>query len=153
MPQLERDDAVRDCAVLTQSMRDGYDFTREIRITDALAIGETVVVRRSDRVSAFAICHSAPLVEGRARDEVRVLKFVAATDTDAMTLVTHLTEYARRCGTRRVAIRVQGDATRLYAALMARGGRVRWTDLRMTMAGYAEPAQPADGVMLSNWEI
>ena len=68
-------------------------------------------------------------------------------------LVTHLTEYARRCGTRRVAIRVQGDAVRLYASLIACGGRVRWTDLRMTMAQYAEQAQPADGVMLSNWEI
>jgi hypothetical protein len=84
---------------------------------------------------------------------VRVLKLVAGTDADALQLVSHLTEYARRCGTRRVAIRVQGDATRLYAALIARGGRVRWTDLRMTMADHAEPAQPSDGVMLSNWEI
>ncbi len=153
LPQLERDDVIVECAALTQSMRSGYDFTREIRITDALAIGDTVLVRRGDRVVAFAICHSAPLVEGRARDEVRVLKFVALTDTDAMQLVTHLTEYARRCGTRRIAIRVQGDATRMYAALIARGGRVRWTDLRMTMRGYAEPVQPVDGVMLSNWEI
>ncbi len=150
---LERDDAVLECAALAASIRDGYDFTREIRITDALAIGETVLIRRGGVVVAFAICHSAPLVEGRARDEVRVLKLVAATDADAALLVTHLTEYALRCGTRRVAIRVQGDATRLYAALMARGGRVRWTDLRMTMASYGEPPQPADGVMLSNWEI
>ena len=153
LPLLERDDAILECAALTASLREGYDFTREIRITDALAIGETVLLRRGGHVSAYAICHSAPLVEGRARDEVRVLKLVAATDTDAMQLVTHLTEYARRCGTRRLAIRVQGDATRLYAALIARGGRVRWTDLRMTMAAYGEQAQPADGVMLSNWEI
>ena len=153
LPQAERDDAIADCAQLAAGMRDGYDFTREIRITDALAIGDTVLVRRDGRVRAFAICHSAPLVEGRARDEVRVLKLVAATDADALHLVTQLTEYARRCGTRRVAIRVQGDASRLYAALIARGGRVRWTDLRMTMAHYAEPSQPADGVMLSNWEI
>jgi hypothetical protein len=153
LPLLERDDVILECAALTASLREGYDFTREIRITDVLAIGETVLVRRGGHVSAFAVCHSAPLVEGRARDEVRVLKFVAATDSDAALLVTHLTEYARRCGTRRVAIRVQGDATRLYAMLVARGGRVRWTDLRMTLAGYAESSQPDDGVMLSNWEI
>ena len=153
LPQLERDDAIVECAALTGALRSGYDFTREIRITDALSIGETVLVRRGGQVSAYAICHSAPLVEGRSRDEVRVLKLVAATDADAMQLVTQLTEYARRCGTRRVAIRVQGDATRLYASLIARGGRVRWTDLRMTMAGHAEPSQPPDGVMLSNWEI
>ena len=153
LPLVDRDDAVAQCEVLTRGLRHGYDFTREIRITDTLAIGETVLVLRSDRVVAFAICHSAPLVEGRTRDEVRVLKFVALTDADAMQLVTDLTEYARRCGTRRIAIRVQGDATRMYAALIARGGRVRWTDLRMTLRGHAEPAQPADGVMLSNWEI
>ncbi|MCC7051622.1 MAG: GNAT family N-acetyltransferase [Gemmatimonadaceae bacterium] len=150
---LERDDLVLECAALTGAIREGYDFTREIRITDALSIGETVLLRRAGRVTAYAICHSAPLVEGRSRDEVRVLKFVAQTAADAMLLLTHLTEYARRCGTRRVAIRVQGDASRLYAALIARGARVRWTDLRMTLADYAEPSQPADGVMLSNWEI
>ncbi len=153
LPLLDRDDVILECAALTASIREGYDFTREIQITDALSIGETVLLRRGGHVAAYAICHSAPLVEGRARDEVRVLKLVAATDSDAMLLVTHLAEYARRCGTRRVAIRVQGDATRLYTALMARGGRVRWTDLRMTMADYSEAAQPRDGVMLSNWEI
>jgi hypothetical protein len=153
LPQMERDDAIRECAALTAGMREGYDFTTEMRITDVLAIGETVLLRRHDRIVAFALCHSAPLVEGRARDEVRVLKLVASTDADAMQLVTHLAEYARRCGTRRIAIRVQGDATRLYAALIARGGRVRWTDLRMTMRGHAEPSQPVDGVLLSNWEI
>lgn len=150
---LEREAVIAQCAELAQGIRDGYDFTREIQITDALSIGDTVFVRRAGAVSAFAVCHSAPLVEGRTRDEVRVLKLVASSDADALLLVSHLTEYARRCGTRRVAIRVQGDAARFYAALIARGARVRWTDLRMTKAAYAEPAQPLDGVMLSNWEI
>jgi GNAT superfamily N-acetyltransferase len=149
----DQDAVLRACTALTARMRPGFDFSREIQITDALSIGETVLVQRGSDVTAFAICHSAPLVEGRSRDEVRVLKFVAATDADALTLVSRLTEYARRCGTRRVAMRVQGDASRLYAPLIARGGRVRWTDLRMTMVGYPEPSQPADGVLLSNWEI
>ena len=153
LAQRERDEVIAECGALTASLRDGYDFVHEMRITDALAIGDTVLLRRDNAVRAFAICHSAPLVEGRARDEVRVLKLVAVTDIDAVQLISHLAEYARRCGTRRVAIRVQGDATRLYAALIARGGRVRWTDLRMTLATFGEPAQPGDGVMLSNWEI
>ncbi len=153
LAQRERDEVIAECGALTASLRDGCDFVHEMRITDALAIGDTVLLRRDNAVRAFAICHSAPLVEGRARDEVRVLKLVAVTDTDAVQLISHLAEYARRCGTRRVAIRVQGDATRLYAALIARGGRVRWTDLRMTLATFGEPAQPGDGVMLSNWEI
>jgi hypothetical protein len=32
------------------------------------------------------------------------------------------------------------------------GGRVRWTDLRMTLAGHPEQ-MPSRGVLLSNWEI
>lgn len=153
LPLPERAEVTAACSALTAAVRDGYDFRHEMRITDALAIGDTVVLRRNGELRAFAICHSTPLVEGRSRDEVRVLKLVAQTDADALQLVTHLMEYARRCGTRRVAIRVQGDATRFYSTLIARGGRVRWTDLRMTLAAHAEPTQPADGVMLSNWEI
>jgi GNAT superfamily N-acetyltransferase len=153
LPVLDRNDVIDECAELTRRMRAGYDFTREIRLTEALTIGDTVIVRRAGAVSGFAVCHTAPLVEGRGRDETRVLKFVAQTDADALTLVADLAAYARQSATRRVALRVQGDATRLYTALVARGARVRWTDLRMTMASSAEPAQPGDGVMLSNWEI
>jgi hypothetical protein len=63
-----------------------------------------------------------------------------------------LMDYARRSGTRRVAFRVQGEYLDAYARLVAMGGRVRWTDLRMAMAGYPEP-RAERGVVLSNWEI
>jgi hypothetical protein len=61
-------------------------------------------------------------------------------------------DYARRSGTRRVAFRVQGEYVDAYARLVAMGARVRWTDLRMTLAGYPEP-KAERGVVLSNWEI
>ena len=35
---------------------------------------------------------------------------------------------------------------------IARVARVRWTDLRMTVAGFPE-RRPARGIVLSNWEI
>jgi GNAT superfamily N-acetyltransferase len=153
LPILDRNDTVDECAELTARLRSGYSFTRELMLTDALSIGDTLLVRRDGALTGFAVCHTAPLVEGRSRDEVRVLKFVASTDADALALCTQLTVFARRSGTRRVAMRVQGDATRFYSALVARGARVRWTDLRMTLQGSGEPSQPADGVILSNWEI
>ena len=40
----------------------------------------------------------------------------------------------------------------LYAALLRRRGRVRWTGLRMTLDGHPEPRAP-QGAVLSNWEI
>ncbi|MCU0627230.1 MAG: GNAT family N-acetyltransferase [Gemmatimonadaceae bacterium] len=153
LPAGERDDAVAECAALVAALRPGWDWSREMRLTDALTLGDTVLLHRGSTLVAFALCHSAPLVEGRPREELRILKLAARSDADAEALLPLLGEYARRAGTRRVAIRVQGDATRCYGALVARGARVRWTDLRMALASHPEPAQPADGVLLSNWEI
>jgi hypothetical protein len=51
-----------------------------------------------------------------------------------------------------VAVRVQGEYLALYQRLIAMGGRVRWTDLRMTATGYAE-GRARRGLVLSNWEI
>jgi GNAT superfamily N-acetyltransferase len=153
LPGARREEAIRECTALLGALRPGWDWTRELQLTDALALGDTVLLHRGSTLAAFALCHSAPLVEGRQRDELRVLKLAARTDADAEALLAHVTEYARRAGTRRLAVRVQGDAHRLFAALVARGARVRWTDLRMVLGTHVEPPQPADGVLLSNWEI
>ena len=153
LPASRHDDTVAECAALLAELRPGWDWTRELGLTDALTLGDTVLLYRGSMLVAFALCHSAPLVEGRAREELRILKLAARTDADAEALLPHLAEYARRAGARRFAIRVQGDASRFYAALVTRGARVRWTDLRMALATHPEPAQPTEGVILSNWEI
>jgi GNAT superfamily N-acetyltransferase len=148
----ERSDVVTRCAALTHDIAPAYDFTREINLTQSLGLGDTLVLERGGNVDGFALCHTAPLVEGRGRDELRVLKLVSRSAGDVDALVTQLSDYARRSGTRRVAIRMQGQYPDLYAQLIRRGARVRWTDLRMTLAGNAEPAHES-GVILSNWEI
>ena len=146
------DDQVAESATLVQSLIPGYDFTRELRLTNDLALGDTVLLHAGDRLVGYALCHTVPLVEGRAREELRVLKLVVADDEHIDAMVRALMDYARRSGTRRVALRVQGDYLGLYQRLIAMGGRVRWTDLRMTVTGYPE-GRAARGVVLSNWEI
>jgi hypothetical protein len=47
---------------------------------------------------------------------------------------------------------MEGQYPAAYRRLMRRGARVRWSDLRMTLDGFAEPV-PASGIVLSNWEI
>jgi GNAT superfamily N-acetyltransferase len=152
LSESERDDLVVRCAELTRDIAPGYDFTREINLTNSLGLGDTLVLERNGAVDGFALSHTAPLVEGRGRDELRVLKLVARSEDDVDLLATQLADYARRSGTRRVAIRMQGSYSRLYERLMQRGARVRWTDLRMTLSGHAEPVLDG-GVVLSNWEI
>ena len=130
----------------------GYDFTRELALTEELGLGDTVLFRAGGRLTGFALCHTAPLVEGRSREETRVLKLVLAPGADLGAAAIVLADYARRSGTRRVAFRSQTDYLHAYRALIALGGRVRWTDLRMTLAEHAEPVA-TEGVVWSNWEI
>ena len=102
--------------------------------------------------TGFALCHSVPLVEGRTREELRVLKLALRRAEDGPALMSRVADFARRCGARRAAVRVQGEYETFYGALIAAGARVRWTDLRMTFREHVE-TRPAEGVVLSNWEI
>jgi hypothetical protein len=149
----ERELALRQSRALLEQMSPGYDYTREIVLTEQHELGDTLFVRKGFDVLSFAVCHSVPLVEGRATEEMRVLKMVARTEADFDHLVTQLCAHARVRGAKRVAIRVQGQYSSVYRRLIARGARVRWTDLRMSVHDYSE-AKPANGgIVLSNWEI
>lgn len=149
----ERELALRQCRAMLEQLAPGYDYTREIVLTEQHDLGDTLFVRKGFDVLSFAVCHSVPLVEGRATEEMRVLKMVAKTEADFDHLVTQLCAHARVRGARRVAIRVQGQYGGIYRRLIARGARVRWTDLRMAAHDHAE-SKPADGgIVLSNWEI
>ena len=148
----ELEQAIQLCRDLASSILYGYDFTRELRLTEELALGDTLMLFDGSELIAFAVCHSVPLVEGRIREELRVLKLVARSEDDFEVLVTALSDHARRSGTRRVAIRLQGQYAGAYRRLMRRGARVRWSDLRMTLEGFSERV-PERGIVLSNWEI
>jgi GNAT superfamily N-acetyltransferase len=152
LPLRVRDDVVAECRVLLDGLLPGYDFTRELMLTDHLALGDTVLLHRGDAVAGYALCHTAPLVEGRVREELRVLKLVLAREGDLEAMMMLLAEYARRTGVRRVAMRVQGGYVAAYERLIAMGARVRWTDLRMTLSG-ADEAMPKGGIVWSNWEV
>jgi len=149
---LERERALEQCRALTQRVLPGYDFTREVELTEKFLLGDTVLMGTLESITGFALYHTVPLVEGRARDELRVLKVVLEQRDDVATLVGVLAELTRRSGTRRFAIRLQGDYPDAYRQLVRLGARVRWTDLRMSAHGWSEVA-PRSGLVLSNWEI
>jgi GNAT superfamily N-acetyltransferase len=148
----ERDALLEECTALTDAVSPGRDFSREILLTAEFALGDTVLLRDGGALAGFAICHAAPLVEGRGRDELRVLKVVLA-DARHMPAISHLVAaFARESMTHRAALRVQSNYESAYRAVVTAGGRVRWTDLRMTLPGFPEHV-PERGVVFSNWEI
>jgi hypothetical protein len=148
----DREESASEAQSLVEQLAPGYDFTREVELTESLALGDTVLLREKGRVVGMALCHTAPLVEGRTREELRVLKLALEDERYIDPLVHTLCDFAKRGGTRRVALRVQGEYGGLYRRLVALGARVRWTDLRMSLGGYEEQRVP-QGIVLSNWEI
>lgn len=147
-----REDVLAECRALVQRLLPGYDYTREITLTHELSLGDTVLLYDGDTLIGFALAHTAPLVEGRAREELRVLKLVLADESRFVDLVRAIADFARRSGTRRIALRLQGEFLDAYRQVIALGGHVRWTDLRMSLAEYVE-RRPERGLVLSNWEI
>ena len=152
LDQSERDAAIEACRRLTESVMPGYDFSRELELTDRMTLGDTYILGSVGAPTAFALCHTVPLVDGRTRDELRVLKMVLSRRSDLPAMLGVLTDAARKCGTRRVAMRLQGNYPEAYRTLIALGAHVRWTDLRMSMHSWPEHS-PERGMVLSNWEI
>ena len=152
LSQRDRDDAVRQCQRLVEQQLPGYDYSREIHLTAELGLGDTVLLYRGDQIIGFALAHSAPLVEGRAREELRVLKLGLTDEAHFDDMLAAICDFARRSGTRRIALRLQSEFAAAYRRVITLGGHVRWTDLRMSLAGYEEK-QPTRGLVLSNWEI
>ena len=149
----DRDDLLAACRERLQQSAPGWDFTREHQLTHELGIGDTVVVEDGG-IRAFALWHSAALVDARSAEELRLLKLFADSPGTFDTLLSALERSARSVGLRRVAVRCQTEYRAAYTRLMERGYRVRWTDLRMTLRGF--PCIQASGggeVLLSNWEI
>jgi GNAT superfamily N-acetyltransferase len=147
-----RDDAIGECRALLQTILPGSDYSREIALTADLQLGDTLLLREGATLVGFALTHAAPLVEGRTRDELRVLKLVLADERGFSAFAKAIANYSRQAGIRRVSFRMQAEYSGAYAQAVAMGMSVRWTDLRMALDGYRDRA-PAAGMALSNWEI
>ena len=148
----EKDAAMQAARGLVGDLVPGIDFSREILLTAELGLGDTSLVEGDRGLDALALWHSAPLADSRTRDEVRVLK-LAARDAAAFDAAIGAVEAAAaKAGIRRVAVRCQSRYDNAFQRLIARGYRVRWTDLRMTFEGYPEQ-RARQGVVFSNWEI
>lgn len=145
-------EAVEECRQLTDRLLPGVDFTRELALTRELGIGDTTLLRDGRTLTGFALWHSTPLAAGRPKDELRVLKLVAA-DADAFErLIPALQLSAAAERVNRVAIRCQTEFSDAYLKLVQLGYRVHWTDLRMLLQGHRQRFV-AGGVLMSNWEI
>jgi hypothetical protein len=143
---------LEECRRLSDRLIPGVDFTRELALTRDLGIGDTTLLRDGRALAGFALWHSTPLAAGRPKDELRVLKVVAATPEAFEQLIQAVQLSATSERVSRVAIRCQTEFTQAYLKLIELGYRVHWTDLRMLLQDYPQRS-PGKGVLMSNWEI
>lgn len=143
-----------ECRMLLARLAPGADYTRELRLSAELGLGDTVLVRdTAGGLAGFALYHTVPLATGRPAEDVRVLKLAAANGEALAALVAAAEAAALEAGVRRLSFRAQSAFESGYQALIRRGYRVSWTDLRMTLSGFPEPAVPEGAVVWTNWEI
>ena len=149
-----RAERLKACRELTQRLVPGTDFSRELATTSDLHIGDTLLLREEGgELLGFALYHTAALAAGRPQDELRILKLAALNGEAFERLIAAAEAAALAADIRRVSLRCQtafGDA---YLRLIHLGYRAHWTDLRMTLAGFGEPAVAEGAVVWSNWEI
>jgi hypothetical protein len=146
------DERLEQCRHLADSVLSGVDFTRELALTHDLGIGDTTLVWDGRVLAGFALWHSTPLAAGRSKDELRVLKLVAANPAAFERLIQALQLSAANERVTRIAIRCQTEFSVTYLRLIELGYRVHWTDLRMLLQGYPQRV-PSPGILMSNWEI
>jgi GNAT superfamily N-acetyltransferase len=146
------EEGLEECRQLTERILPGVDFTREIALTRELGIGDTTLCRVGRKLVGFALWHSTPLAAGRPKDELRVLKLVATSMAVFDDLLRMLQVSAVSERVSRIAIRCQTEFAKPYLRLIDLGYRVHWTDLRMLLLGYPQRV-PAEGILMSNWEI
>ena len=149
---LGRDDAIAACRVLLDRVLPGSDYSREISLTADLQLGDTLLLYERDALVGFALAHTAPLVEGRTRDELRVLKLALDDESRFGPFARAIANHARHTGVRRVSFRMQAEYSDAYRQAIGMGMHVRWTDLRMSLEGFPD-RRPDAGMALSNWEI
>jgi GNAT superfamily N-acetyltransferase len=152
LPSSMREHAIGECADLVSRVAPGADYRREIQLTIELDLGEVLLWHEKDRLVGFALAHTAPLVEGRTREELRVLKLALEDEKRFGEFARAISGFSRDSAVRRVSFRMQGEYSGAYRAAISLGMQVRWSDLRMTLDGFRDTL-PSSGMILSNWEI
>src|SRR2546422_7213261 len=138
-------DAVRG---LVGALAGGCDFTREIMLTAELGLGDTSLVEDPGGLAAMVLWHSAPLAEGRPKDEVRILKLAARDERAFDAAIVAVEAAAARARIRRVGGRCPTRYAQAVRPLIAPRYPVPWAHLRVTPDRYSQQP-PAPGVLFS----
>jgi ribosomal protein S18 acetylase RimI-like enzyme len=145
LPKAEQDEALSACRRLANALYPGLDLAAEIRTTQTLGLGDTVLIESQDGIAAFAICQHGPQSEAGA--DMCYVKFGAAhpgpsAEPDFVRLVEACESYAATIGTAKVLAGVNMGRHEAYRLFVARGYRTATQGVAMhkdNEPGYSRP--------------
>jgi len=149
----QREEALRACRDLTDSIFEGLDVTREIRSIQEQSLGDTVLLWGGDAVDAFAVCHCGQGTEAGAN--VCYIKFAAVKPgPNSEKVFGRLLDACEALGAERGMKRLEAgvnlNRSQAYRALLERGFRTEIQGVAMHRADLPAYNRP-DVFILDDW--
>lgn len=123
----------------------------EIDITCQFQYGDALCLRRGEELLACLLIHTKTYSEEEDPRYMKVTQMIMAPQLSAGEILPHLFAYAMRQRLDTITIRTPTRYYRAFAELVAAGFFIFHSDLRMTLEGYHEVADPRH-FNLSKWE-
>jgi GNAT superfamily N-acetyltransferase len=145
LAKAQQDDALSSCRRLADTLYPGLDLTDEIRTTQALGLGDTVLIEGQEGITAFAICQHGPQSEAGA--DMCYVKFGVArpgpsAEREFVRLVEACESYAAAIGAAKVLAGVNMARHEAYRLFVGRGYRTEIQGVAMhkdNEPGYSRP--------------
>jgi ribosomal protein S18 acetylase RimI-like enzyme len=145
LTEAEREEALRSCREISDSLHPGLDLSEEIRSTQAQGLGDTVLIEGERGIAAFAICHYGPGSEAGAGH--CFVKFGAvrpgpSAERDYLSLLDASEALAAAVGMPRLLAGTNMARHEAYRHLVARGYRTDIQGVGMHKGndpGYCRP--------------
>jgi predicted N-acetyltransferase YhbS len=141
----QREEALRSCREVTETLCSGLDLTDEIGATLAQDLGETVLVEDKRGIAGFAVCHYGPCSEAGAGTcfvKFGAVRDDAAAEQNYHRLLDACEALAVAVGTPNVLAGANLGRVEAYRQLMARGFRTAIQGVAMHRnndPGYCRP--------------
>jgi len=143
--EAHREEAVRGCRKVTESVYSGLDLTDEIRTAHARGLGDTVLIEDARGIAGFAVCHYGPKSEagaGYCYVKFGAVRESPSAEQDYLRLLDACEALAADVGMPNLLAGTNMAREEAYRALVARGYRTEIQGVGMHRnndVGYCRP--------------
>ena len=126
LSEAQRNEALRACRNVADTLYPGLDLTEEIRATHVQAVGDTVLLKSDSGIAAFAVCHYGPRSEAGADHcfvKFGAVRDGASAEQDYLRLLDACEAFAGTVGMPNLLVGANMARHEAYRYLVARGFR------------------------------